>query len=112
MRYTINDLKEEEWYKALPENVKDAVHESPPVFLYRRKYAAGFWMITGYTEGAEPDLIIEPRERAGKDNPKTHASITSHRFLTPVCWHCKEPADKQELLENETWCKNCNTNHE
>lgn len=112
MTYTLDNLKEEDWYKNLPAYVKEAVEKTPPVFLYRRKYHAGFWMVTGYTEDATPDLILQPVEMVTGTPIKTNAVIESPEAVDSVCWSCEERTSKEELIENKSWCEQCNLEYQ
>jgi hypothetical protein len=109
-RYTLEDLKKEDWYKSLPDSVKATVLEYPPVLLYRRLYSSGFWMVTGFTEDNPPNLILQRRELAGKASYKSDAAIVSPSDITPICWSCRERTSKEELLTNDSWCESCNKN--
>lgn len=110
MRYTLDKLKGEDWYKRLPGYVKDAVEITPPVLLYKRVYTAGYWMVTGFTEDNQPSPIIQPLERVNKGMINTHSAVVPSQFLSSICWSCKEITPKEELLENDSWCETCNKN--
>lgn len=74
--FTLDELKETDWYKERPEVIKEAINRIPPTQLYQFKDSKKQCYIVGYTEPddktLEVTLIVQ---KTGVGGPMAEAGL-------------------------------------